>query len=208
MACDGTEVPAGADDYPGLDVVVHDPSVTVTAKGSKRGSVDDPGSGSTQQEIVELAAADGVADGGRVASVEQLPADDAGSEAPDLLNRESRGLVVFRIEIEQAEHRRCEPTRADLVTREACPIDHDDVPSRPGQRAGAGRSRWSTAGDERVTADHATAPGVWCGADRVHDGGGDSRGVNTIWNSCIQPVAKAACEPARYSSQARWNSWP
>ena len=29
------------------------------------------------------------------------------------------------------------------------------------------------------------------------NGGADSRGVKTTWKSCIHPVAKAACDPAR-----------
>ena len=73
----------------------------------------------------------------------------------------------------------------------------------------AGRAGGAAADDEGVAANHrATVAAGRRDSARVQNGGADSRGREDTWNSCIHPVANAAWDPARYSSQARANSSP
>ena len=165
--------------------------------------------GAAEQKVVELAPADRVADDAAVLRFDEPAADDAGPKGRDLLQREPGGAVLVGIEVEQREDAGCQPSRADLVPRKLGAIGEHDVPARTLECPRAGRARRVRHRRRgRRSESSATARGRRKRSARVQNGGADSRGVKITWNSCIHPVANAACDPARYSSQARANSSP
>jgi hypothetical protein len=86
--------------------------------------------GAPQEEIVELASADRVADDPRVPRLDRDAADSPGAEGGNLLQGESRGQVVFGIELEQSEYPWREPSGADFVAGEPGTVGDNDIPSR------------------------------------------------------------------------------
>ena len=93
------------------------------------------------------------------------------------------------LEVEQAKHMRGQPSGADLFARNPRPVGNDDVPAGASQETRARGARGSATDDQRVTADHTRSVAASYGSSRVHEGGRDSAGVKTIWNSCIVAVS-------------------
>ena len=96
------------------------------------------------------------------------------------LKGQPRPAVFVRIEIEQREDFRCQPSGAHLVARESRAIRDEDVPSVLMKHSGARRSSRTAADHERIAAHHPATRGASYGSDRVHDGGDEPRGMNTI----------------------------
>ena len=135
--------------------IVHDPACPRPGGSTRPGAaIDDLGTGATQQEVVELAAANRVADRARIARFDRAAANHPGAKAGDLLQGRAGRAVLRRIEVEQGEDVRRQPSRADLVARKPRAIDDDDLPSCEPQLARARRAGGPAADDDRVAADH------------------------------------------------------
>src|SRR5262249_28526347 len=116
--------------------------------------VEHTGLGPAEQKVVEFAAADGVADDGRIRRFDGGLADHARPETSDLLEDETGRTVRARLEIEGAKHAWCHPSTAHLVARQAGAIEDDDIPSREAKRTRTGRAGRTTTYDQRITALH------------------------------------------------------
>ena len=106
-----------------------------------------------EQEVVELAAANRVADGPRVAGFDRPPADHPGAEPGDLLERAAAGAVLRRRQVEERENIRGQPSGADLVAGKLRAIEDDARSSR--------RSRSLRAHDEPAGPPPTTMASQW-----------------------------------------------
>src|SRR5258706_345599 len=137
MTPDGTEMTPGTDNYWRFNFIVDDPCVAAPPERPEGCSVDDANARAAQQEVIELATPDGVADDVRISGRDRTAANDAGPEARNLLERESRLTVLLGREIEQAEDVRRQPATTDFVARKAGAIEENDVPTCESEPSGA-----------------------------------------------------------------------
>jgi len=158
MTSDRTEVPAGPYDDRCLDRFVGDSRIAVLPERCDGRVLEDANVRTSQEEIVELAAPDRVADDARVSRLNGTAADEPCAKRGDLLECQAGGAVVGRREIEQCEDVRRQPAGADLVAREPRSIGHHHVPSRATKVTRAGGSARSAADDQCITADHRWTP--------------------------------------------------
>src|SRR4029079_9442309 len=154
LSGDRTEVAARANNNGLFDLVIGDPPVALASERSERPVVEHTDLRPAQQKVVEFAAADGIADDGRIRGFDGRLTDHPRSEPGDLLENETGSPVLIGFEIDGAKHPWRHPTTAHLVARETCAIQDDDVPSCKTKRARTARARGSAADNPRVTASH------------------------------------------------------
>ena len=106
--------------------------------------------------MIELEAADRIADNAGIACIDRLGAEDGRAKAPDVLNGESGGAVFVGVEVEQPEDTRRDPARTDLVTRKARAVDNDDVPPGAVQHPRARGAGRTAADDYGIAVNHCT----------------------------------------------------
>ncbi len=172
------------------DRVVDDPSVAaaldgpdVFARAHAAGTVD--------QVRVELATADRVADRPLVVDVaHRRVADHANPKSGDRLQC-AVAAVLVDVQPQLVHDVWRDPAGAHLVARKARLVDQHDVEPVTAQVASARGPGGASADDYDVA--------------RVHGTFMLPLRAKTTWNSCIHPEANAACDPARYSRQARTN---
>src|SRR5207344_1271224 len=94
------------------------------AQCCERGLFEHPDRRTAQEEVVELAPADGVADNVPIPRLDGTAADEAGPEPGNLLEREPCGAVLRGLEIEKPEYFRRHPSTAHFVSRKLGSIEH------------------------------------------------------------------------------------
>ena len=123
-------------------------------------------------------------------------ADQPDAESGDRLKRPAVAVVVG-IELEVVDDLRRDPAGADLVARKRRAVDDDDVEAGLAQRPRARRSGRAAADDHDVAGDPRFGRSEFQPLTRVQGMALLLPRANTTWNSCIEPVVNAACEPAR-----------
>ncbi len=170
----------GADDDWRFDRLVDDPCVPVAAKCLDREALHHPGSGSLQQEVIELTSSDGVAHDAGIRRIDERLSDHTRTKCIDRLKGQPGASVLVRIELELWEYVRRQPPGAHFVARETRAVGDDDFPAVLMKDACARRSAGPTADDQRVAIHHPATRGASYGSERVHEGGADPRGMNRI----------------------------
>src|SRR5580704_9773064 len=126
----------------------------------ERSSLQNARAAALEEKIVELAAADAVADGFAVVGDPFAAAHDADANTVDGL--EDAGARIFgRIDVEFLKDGRRDPSATDLVAREKLFIEDDrgqpGIPQLPGARAAGGPG----AGDQDIARVHCASSTSW-----------------------------------------------
>jgi hypothetical protein len=135
-------------------LAVYHPLVAAPLERGKRNAGTDAHAGALEEIVVELEAADRVADDMRIARVDRRAAEHGRAEAPDVLDGQPGGAVLFGIELEQPEHPGRDPPGTDLVTGEARAVEDDDIPAGAAQHPRAGGPGGAAADDYRIAVSH------------------------------------------------------
>ncbi len=145
-------MPAGANDDSGLDRVVGQPRASTADQRSQRRLHQHARLRSFEQVVIELTAADAVADDAVVVRIDGGAIDDACAKASHRLKGQAPGGVVVRIQFERVHDVRRNPAGADLVAREARTIDNENVDAGTPKRPRAARAARSAADDQDFAA--------------------------------------------------------
>src|SRR5439155_7885094 len=121
--------------------------------------------GALEQVMIELTAADPIADRLIVARDHFRPADHAGAETGERFQRAPLAIIV-EVDSQFIEYRGRNPTGAGLIAREGLAIEDDRVEAETSQFPGASGPCRTAANNQRVARDHGVRPLVAASAER------------------------------------------
>src|SRR4030095_3013798 len=135
-----TEMTSGSNYQPGFELIVDKPGVAQPFQAAKSDSFNQPGARTRRKIMVELKAANSIADRLSVVRLHLGIAHAAGAKPCNRLEDFPAARIVARVDLQFLEHRRSDPSTADLVSGKPAFLEQRDVQSGSHQLPGAGRA--------------------------------------------------------------------
>jgi hypothetical protein len=142
-------VAARPDQQSRLNLTINDPSVAGSLNTSDLSLLSTASATASQQVVVELAAADAVADNLTVTYIDPSLPNAADIESGYGL-QDSCPAIFFRADLQHIEHGWCDPASTDLIPRKLAFVEDEHVQPRRSESPGTRRSCRSGADNQDI----------------------------------------------------------